>query len=479
MDFSVITSSYSKIGIDKFNRGNFKTSNLAQEIANFTFADTVRLKDLFFVISGFAFKSADYVGEGIPLVRIGDLNGYELIDENMVFLPEEYYEDAKYSKYIIKKNDILVSLTGDGNIKCLLVNDDEKRLLNQRVAILRAKYDLNTKFYYWLLNSNYIKKQFSYFSNGKSQLNISPFDLKNMFVPVIEDNIQKDFIKRIEPLEKEINANIRLIKSKRSIIDAYFCEYFNYDYEKFESLKKKRFITSFAQYGNNIDTRFSAKFHRPAGEFVYDELLNRPNQKIKKCLVLPMITGQGIETTDYDENGDYAYVSMADISSWALNIYDIKYVSNEYAKRKLTKKIQGSKIPISTEIALNDILLMRSGEGGIGKVAIVEDEIKGIFCDFIIRMRFDENQINPMFAYYFFCTRYFQYLVEINKKGLGNNTNIFPNQIQEFPIPYISLVEQQQIIKNIKDELDKQKIIDKEIQQKKSEIETILTSVIK
>ena len=46
--------------------------------------------------------------------------------------------------------------------------------------------------------------------------------------------------------------------------------------------------------------------------------------------------------------------------------------------------------------------MMRSGEGGIGKVAIIKDDIKGIFCDFIIRMRFDESIINPEFAYFYF-----------------------------------------------------------------------------
>lgn len=165
-------------------------------------------------------------------------------------------------------------------------------------------------------------------------------------------------------------------------------------------------------------------------------------------------------------------------SSWSLNLNDIKYVSNDYAKKKLTKKIKGNKTPISTEIGLNDILLMRSGEGGIGKVAIVEDDAKGIFCDFIIRMRFDENQMNPLFAYYYFCTRYFQYLVEINKKGLGNNTNIFPNQIQEFPIPYISLNEQKLIVDSINAELEKQKVIDKKIMKEREKIEKILAAVI-
>lgn len=191
-----------------------------------------------------------------------------------------------------------------------------------------------------------------------------------------------------------------------------------------------------------------------------------------------MITGHGIETTDYDESGEYTYISMADISSWKLDLTNIKYVSNEYAKNKLTKKIRGSQKSISTEIAINDIVMMRSGEGGIGKVAIIKDDIKGIFCDFIIRMRFNESIINPNFAYYFFRSKYFQYHIEINKKGLGNNTNIFPNQVQESPIPDISLFDQQRIIDMINTELNKQDIIKLQILEKKSEIEQILLSII-
>lgn len=48
---------------------------------------------------------------------------------------------------------------------------------------------------------------------------------------------------------------------------------------KFESLKTMTYYSSYSQYGNNIDTRFSAKFHRSAGEFFYQELNSRPNKK--------------------------------------------------------------------------------------------------------------------------------------------------------------------------------------------------------
>jgi type I restriction enzyme S subunit len=99
--------------------------------------------------------------------------------------------------------------------------------------------------------------------------------------------------------------------------------------------------------------------------------------------------------------------------------------------------------------------MARSGEGTIGKVAEIMEDYNDIFADFTMRIRL--KNYNTTFAYFYFRTTYFQYLVEVNKKGLGNNTNIFPNIIQEFPIPDIDIDEQENIlsgcstnIKNVK-----------------------------
>ena len=77
---------------------------------------------------------------------------------------------------------------------------------------------------------------------------------------------------------------------------------------------------------------------------------------------------------------------------------------------------------------------------------------------------------NPYFAYYYFRTSYFQYLVEIYKKGLGNNTNIFPTVIKDLPIPNISLKEQEIIVSKIKKNMDQQFIIRKQIDSVRNKI---------
>lgn len=478
MSISIINSYFEEIGKDKFNRSNYKTAVLLHDLSNFQYAETIRLKELFNVISGFAFKSEDYVSEGVALVRIGDLNDYMLSSDNMVCLPDEYYDEPKYKNYRIQKNDLLISLTGDGNLKCLKATDDSKYLLNQRVAILRAKKELNIDFYYWLINSDYVKKQFTYYSNGKSQLNISPFDLMNIKVPVLDDTVQFQFVEKITPIYQNIIKKANEIENATKIINTVFIDYFDYDFDKFNHLKgHKIFQSDFASYGNNVDTRFSVKFHRPAGEFVYSELEKSDYYKLKNVVYVPMITGQGI-SNEYDDNGTCSYVSMADISTWELDLKSLKTVSSEYEKKNSTKKIKGITEPQSTKLLVNDIVMMRSGEGGIGKVALIKDEIDAIFCDFLIRIRFDETVINPQFAYYYFRTTYFQYLIEINKKGLGNNTNIFPKILNEFPIPNISIKEQKNIVSQIEKKIKKQDVIKEKIAVERKKIDEMLNKLL-
>lgn len=116
--------------------------------------------------------------------------------------------------------------------------------------------------------------------------------------------------------------------------------------------------------------------------------------------------------------------------------------------------------------------MARSGEGTIGKAAILIDDYDAIFCDFTMRIRI--QNYNPQFLFYYLNSILFQPLVERQKKGLGNNTNIFPSQIKEFPVPDIDMQRQNAIAERITDEMDKQKAVDIEIEQKREEIDGLV-----
>ena len=414
-------------------------------------------------------------GEQIGKDGFVDLN-------NMPFVSYDFYDKQKKGR--VKDKDILLckdgALTGKS---CIVYKDDidyDQVLINEHVFRIQSNDRISQVFLFYLMQLPLFKLQIKDLAfKKKGQPGLNQDHMKALKIPDVPFEIQLLFEEKISPIEKEIRELKSHIVNMNEVITDIFNDYFSYDKEGFKEQRDIRVYNApFNYLGNNRDIRFSARFHRPSGYFVLEELLRRPHIKIKKCLSLPMITGQGISTSDYDYNGEYVYVSMADICSWELDIDEIEHVSDEYAESNLSKRPKGYSEQVSTEIKVNDILMMRSGEGGIGKVAIVKDDIKGIFCDFIIRMRFDETVINPDFAYFYFRSNYFQYLVEINKKGLGNNTNIFPNQVQEFPIPYLSLDEQQVIVDRVNVELNRQHEIAKAIKAKQEKITRILNELI-
>lgn len=478
MNFRINTPSLTDISHDMYGRMDVDYFLIQKK---YNLSNMEKLRDyITFLESGKSIKAEDYVNDTDNIhVTVRNIDYGSLNFDNAIYITDEKADSLK--DFRLQKDDVVIAISSNcGNSfvyeKCLPLN----LTLSHYLCRIRVNKDLLLEKYLVLyMQSSLCKDYFRSVETGKTIKNLAQSYISNMPVLVPSKKVQTDIIKKATPILDDIQALKTTVIPISAIIDKVMETYFKYDYDKFNSLKKKIFSSSFLRYGNNVDTRFSAKFHRPAGEFVYQELLSRPNKKIKNCLIIPMITGQGIETIDYDESGDYVYVSMADICSWELDLTDIKYVSNDYAKRKLTKKIKGLRTPVSAEISVNDIVMMRSGEGGIGKVAIIKDNVKGIFCDFIIRMRFDESVINPEFAYFFFRSQYFQYLIEINKKGLGNNTNIFPNQVQEFPIPDIELSEQQKIVDTINTEIDKQREIEKQIDQKKNEIEKMIDRISK
>jgi len=428
-----------------------------------------RVIEYFDILSGFAFKSTDYTEEGISVMRIGDILKDGSFDiDNMNKLPDDFFDI--YSKYLVCENDIAIAMTGATIGKTALIsNISNPILLNQRVGLLRLKKNikLNTKFLQLVLCNELFKIQILINSMGKSQPNISPFDILDLKIPRITITLQNEIICLIEPIETEI-YNLKISKQKSlDIINKVFGEELGFDWIEFERLKKlKIYSSNLNEFANNIDCRMGLKFHNLAGKYLHSFLTSKTTKRVKDFIAEPIVLGKSVSPSDYDEDGEYFYIAMSNIKTYAFDPEDCKKVSEDYAKSNIKKTVQK-----------DDILLARSGEGTIGKVALIEDEdLNAIFADFTQRIRL--TNYNTLFAYYYFRSDFFQYLVYTHKKGLGNNTNIFPSQIQEFPIPDWDETKQSEIVEKIKTQIDAQNIIDKQIEQKQKQINEIIKNAI-
>ena len=374
-------------------------------------------------------------------------------------------------KYKVTKDNIIISSLRLAKSPALSIenNDLSSYVFSNGFYIYKVGKDWNKKFILYVLRTKRLKSVLD--SNIYRGIGISAYkddDLKRIKIPLLSKENQDQIVAQIEPIENKIKDLKSQIDLVQEVINKVFAREFRFDLEKFEKLKKiKNFYLDLSSFANNRDTRQSVKFHREAGIFIIKQLKNITNKKIKHFIVEPIVLGKSVSPADYDDNGDYFYVSMANIKNWKFESEDAKLVSNAYSSQNENKTV-----------AKGDILIARSGEGTIGKVALIDDEdLRGIFADFTMRMRL--KNYNPLFAYYYFRTEYFQYLIEVNKKGLGNNTNIFPSQIQELPMIDIDLEKQQKIVDEIKTELDRQDEMKKKIVAERNKIDEIIEKAIK
>ena len=395
----------------------------------------------------------DYWGGDYDFITLAD------VDTDLYMLnpdAEEKITDVAIEEcgnmVLVPKGSLLISNAMTVGLAFIV---DRDVYINQNVFWVKLdETKVNKKYLLWYFNC-VIKDLFDKVFSSKY---LSKKELSRIRIPEIDKKKQDEIVKRLLTYEDQIIKLKKTLKNETAVIDTVFGEKFEFDYETFETLKKNNsYCLMQSMFSNNQDMRFSVKYHRPAGRFVMQQLRKMSDLSIKHFLSEPIELGASISTKDYNEHGEYVYISMATIKKWRFDSETAALVDMSYSSKNGNKSVKKY-----------DIIMARSGEGTIGKVALIEVDLKGIFADFTMRIRLEDY--NPYFAYYYFRTSYFQYLVEIYKKGLGNNTNIFPTVIKDLPIPNISLKEQEIIVSKIKKNMDQQFIIRKQIDSVRNKI---------
>lgn len=187
--------------------------NLAQSLFYEMFGDPVenekgwevkKLGELLKVIGGYAFKSDKYKDEGIPILRIGNINSGFFRDTNLVFAES----DEKLEKYKIFPGDIVISLTGTvgksdyGNV-CIMDDAYNFYYLNQRNAKLEIFGNLDKYYLSAILKNEDIKSRLTSISRGVRQANIANKDIENLQIPLPPLPLQQLFAHRIEQIEHQ------------------------------------------------------------------------------------------------------------------------------------------------------------------------------------------------------------------------------------------------------------------------------------
>ena len=179
------------------------------------------------VIGGYAFKSDGFTDEGIPVLRIGNINSGHFLPVNMVYWPD----DLALARYKVFPGDLVMSLTGKvgkddyGNV-CILGADYDEYYLNQRNAKLSIEKSLNKCYFSELLKFPRIKKRLTGISRGIRQANISNKDILTLRVPMPPIELQEQFAAFVEQTEKTkiiISHSLEKLETlKKALMQEYF-----------------------------------------------------------------------------------------------------------------------------------------------------------------------------------------------------------------------------------------------------------------
>lgn len=149
------------------------------------------------VQNGFAFKSNDYCDVGCNMIRTRDITSEGFVsNEDLINLPQSFYESKKYKNYKFKRLDTITVMVGASIGKMGLITDiNIPSLQNQNMWRFRSKLkNISPAFVYYYVEK--INKEIINMATGSAR----SFYRKNLFLDYECIMPSNDYLNGINPL---------------------------------------------------------------------------------------------------------------------------------------------------------------------------------------------------------------------------------------------------------------------------------------
>ena len=384
----------------------------------------VKLGEVCEILNGFAFKSLLYVNEGIRIIRITNVQKGYIEDSDPKYYPIEYTNSIE--KYILKENDLLMSLTGNVGRVGLISKTMLPAALNQRVACLRTIDSLISKEYvFQFLNSDLFEQSAIRSSNGVAQKNLST-----------------DWLKKVEITYPSVEQQ-ELITSTLNLIERLIC------CRKEQNKKLNELVKS----------RFNEMFGDP--------VLNEMGWEKHRLSELTLKIGSGATP----RGGRESYVNEGIALIRSMNVYDGKFMFKDLA---YLTNIQAEKLN-NVIVESDDVLLNITG-ASVSRCCIVPQNILPARVNqHVSIIRCKKHLLSPIFLNQLLITSEFKsLLLKIGESSGATRQAITKNQIEELYIPLPPLSLQNEFADFVA-QVDKSQLA---IQKSLEELETLKKSLM-
>ncbi len=201
----------------------------------------VQLNETCDLIAGYAFKSKDFGNYPTKVLKIADINPPFVSSEKSSGVDLSNYDVDKLEKYIVKKGDYILAMTGATIGKMGRYVSDGHAYLNQRVLKFKPNKSIDSDFLYYVLCGRLFAKYIiNHIDSESAQPNISAGTIGKYRFNLPNFETQQKIASILSSLDSKIENNRKICANLEAQAQALFKHWFI----EFAPFKDGKFVES-------------------------------------------------------------------------------------------------------------------------------------------------------------------------------------------------------------------------------------------
>jgi len=405
--------------------------------------------------------------------KLGEVEPVELSFEDRQEENESLFKKIEKGDVINPKNgDILISKIRPYLNKNVLINSDDEYFTK---AFIHIRPKINSELLYIAIRSKFITQLNAVSRQGKGYPTLKEDDIKAIRFPkrYVDALIKNEnvLLQKITPVKREILALKLAKKNTSDVLNQVFSNYFKINLVEIRRIDKTNILP--------ISLRHICKYNSGLrGSLRWNKM-----QYIQSILYYKIdcieTLGKFIQST---KNG-WSPLSVEGGEG-------VPVLGQEHFSSNAILKIEPSKSTGQTRNNIEDFFIKKGdyfvSRGNtvdlVALASIVEEEIEEdiIFPDLYIKIEFDESRVDKEYIGYLFNSfigrLYFKYVAKGKNQTM---VKVSSSELLNFRVPLPEKKQQVEIVEAIKTQLDEQKVVDRQIEEKHQAINKLIEDAIK
>jgi type I restriction enzyme S subunit len=355
-------------------------------------------------INGRAFKPNEWEAEGLPIIRIQNLN-----DPTAEY---NYSTVAFEDKYRVQNGDLLFAWSASLGAHIWREGD---AWLNQHIFRVIPNEDTDKTYLYYYLQRVIDELYAKTHGSGMVHITIKPFKATEIYLPAIEE--QKRIVNDIERLFEKLDRAKELVQSA------------------LDSFENRRTAILHKAFTGEL----TAKWRLERG-------LDQDTWSTYSLSDVVLFMQNGLSKRRGKDGISTAVLRLANIEGNRIiedDLREINLTSAEVEKYALEGK---------------DVLLIRvnGSKDIVGKMVLIEGGKNWAFCDHLIKCRFDNSKVNSAFMVYMSQSDNYRLFIKANIVSSAGQNTVNQKILGKYSFQCPTILEQQEIVRILNAFLEKE-----------------------